>query len=66
MFPPWLTFLNRSKMLRTIASFGIQYWYYAQLDFLGVNGLAKPDISVFAATRKVMSQQKHWLAARRR
>ncbi|MDG2271394.1 MAG: NADH:flavin oxidoreductase/NADH oxidase family protein [Halioglobus sp.] len=66
MFPPWLTFLNRSKTLRTIASFGIQYWYYAQLDFLGVNGLAKPDISVFAATRKVMSQQKHWLAARRR
>ena len=66
MFPPWLTFLNRSKTLRTIASFGVQYWYYAQLDLLGVNGKAEPTMTVFAATRKVMSQQKRWLAARRR
>ena len=66
MFPPWLTFLNRSKTLRTIASFGVQYWYYAQLDLLGVNGKSEPTMSVFAATRKVMSEQKRWLAARRR
>ena len=66
MFPPWLTFLNRSKTLRTIASFGVQYWYYAQLDLLGVNGKSEPTMTVFAATRKVMSEQKRWLAARRR
>jgi 2,4-dienoyl-CoA reductase-like NADH-dependent reductase (Old Yellow Enzyme family) len=66
MFPPWLTFLNRSKTLRTIASFGVQYWYYAQLDLLGVTGKAEPTMTVFAATRRVMSQQKRWLAARRR
>ena len=65
MFPPWLTFLNRSTTLRTIASFGIQYWYYAQLDLLGVTGRAEPAMTVFAATRKVMSQQKQWLTARR-
>ncbi|MFL3654164.1 MAG: NADH:flavin oxidoreductase/NADH oxidase family protein [Halioglobus sp.] len=66
MFPPWLTFLNRSKTLRTLATFGVQYWYYAQLDSLGVNGKAEPTMTVFSATRKVMSQQKRWLAARRR
>ena len=65
MFPSWLTFLNRSTTLRTIASFGIQYWYYAQLDLLGVTGRAEPAMTVFAATRKVMSQQKQWLTARR-
>jgi 2,4-dienoyl-CoA reductase-like NADH-dependent reductase (Old Yellow Enzyme family) len=65
MFPSWLMFLQRSKTLRTLASFGIQYWYYAQLDFIGVNGKAEPTMTVFAATQKVMSQQKHWLTARR-
>ena len=66
MFPPWLSFLNRSKTLRTMASFGVQYWYYAQLDLLGFNGKAEPTMTVFAATRKVMSEQKRWLAARLR
>ncbi len=66
LFPPWLTFLNRAKNLRMLASFGVQYWYYAQLDLLGRTGAAQPTMSVFAATRAVMSQQKQWLAARRR
>ena len=65
MFPPWLTFLTRSTTLRTIASFGVQYWYYAQLDLLGVTGKAEPTMTVLAATRRVMSQQKQWLTARR-
>ena len=64
MFPPWLSFLNRINSLRTIASFGIQYWYYAQLDALGNKGQANPSLSVFAATRQVMAQQSRWLAAR--
>jgi 2,4-dienoyl-CoA reductase-like NADH-dependent reductase (Old Yellow Enzyme family) len=66
LFPPWLTFLNRAKTLRTLASFGVQYWYYAQLDLLGRTGTTDPAMSVFAATRAVMSQQTQWLAARRR
>jgi hypothetical protein len=66
MFGPWLRFLNGSKTLRTLATFGVQYWYYAQLDSLGVNGKAEPTMTVFAATRKVMSEQKRWLAARLR
>jgi 2,4-dienoyl-CoA reductase-like NADH-dependent reductase (Old Yellow Enzyme family) len=66
MFPPWLSFLNRVKTLRTIASFGVQYWYYAQLDSLGHYGKADPDKSVFKATQAVMAQQKQWLNARKR
>lgn len=66
LFPPWLAFLNRSKTLRTLASFGVQYWYYAQLDTLGRTGRAAQNMTVFAATRQVMAQQKRWLAARDR
>jgi 2,4-dienoyl-CoA reductase-like NADH-dependent reductase (Old Yellow Enzyme family) len=66
LFPNWLAFLNRIKTLRTIASFGVQYWYYAQLDVLGNTGRAEPGMTVFAATRKVIAQQRRWIAARRR
>ena len=62
MFPPWLAFLNKNKTLRTMATFGIQYWFYAQLDALGKEGSAQPSMSVFAATRLIMSLQKKLLA----
>jgi hypothetical protein len=66
LLPTWLAFLNRSTTVRTFASFGVQYWYYAQLDALGSSGRAVPDMTVFAATRKVLAQQRRWVAARRR
>ena len=66
LFPPWLSVLNRFKTLRTLASFAIQYWYYAQLDALGHTGAAAPALTVFSATRQVLAQQKRWLAARGR
>ena len=62
LFPPWLAFLNRSKTLRTMAVFGVQYWFYAQLDELGKEGHAQPSMSVFAATLRIMSLQKKLLA----
>ena len=66
MFPRWLSFLNRIDAVRTMGSFGIQYWYYAQLDRLGNSGATQQDLSVFAATRQVMTQQQRWLKARAR
>jgi 2,4-dienoyl-CoA reductase-like NADH-dependent reductase (Old Yellow Enzyme family) len=66
LFPPWLSFLKRFKTLRMVASFAVQYWYYAQLDTLGHTGKAAPAMTVFAATRKVISQQQQWIAARKR
>jgi 2,4-dienoyl-CoA reductase-like NADH-dependent reductase (Old Yellow Enzyme family) len=58
--------LDCVKMVRTMASFAVQYWYYAQLDSLGQTGKAAPDTTVFSAARMVMSQQSKWIAARKR
>jgi 2,4-dienoyl-CoA reductase-like NADH-dependent reductase (Old Yellow Enzyme family) len=66
LLPPWLSFLNAVKTIKTIATFGVQYWFYAQLDELGVNGKPAPDMSVFAATKRVMGLQKKLLAGRSR
>jgi 2,4-dienoyl-CoA reductase-like NADH-dependent reductase (Old Yellow Enzyme family) len=65
LLPPWLGFLTRAKALRAAAGFAVQYWYYAQLDLIGREGRAQPGLSVFAATRRVMSLQKQLMAARR-
>jgi 2,4-dienoyl-CoA reductase-like NADH-dependent reductase (Old Yellow Enzyme family) len=64
MFPPWLSFLNRIDALRAMGTFGVQYWYYAQLEQLGQAGRISDDLSVFAATRRIMQQQRDWLSAR--
>lgn len=64
--PPWLSFLNAIKTVKTVATFGVQYWFYAQLDELGVAGRTDPGMSVFAATKRVMGLQKKLLAARSR
>ncbi len=61
-FPTWLSFLNAIKPLRAMATFGVQFWFYAQLDELGTNGQAVPEISPFSATRRVMALQKKLLA----
>ena len=64
MFPAWLSFLNRIDALRALSTFGVQYWYYTQLETIGKTGQAQKNLSVFAATRRIMAQQKEWLAAR--
>ncbi|MEH6591659.1 MAG: NADH:flavin oxidoreductase/NADH oxidase family protein [Halioglobus sp.] len=64
LFPSWLSFLTKINSIRAVAGFAIQFWFYAQLDALGRTGMAVPAMSVFAATRQVMEQQKRWLASR--
>jgi hypothetical protein len=64
LFPSWLGFLTRLSALRSIAGFAVQYWFYAQLDELGKRGRAAPDMSVMAATRRIMGLQKELLAGR--
>ena len=63
-FPAWLGFLNRFAALRTLSTFGVQFWFYAQLESLGQLGRAKPDMSTLAASKRVMAQQKEWLSKR--
>ncbi len=64
LFPSWLAFLGKIQALRPVAGFAVQFWFYAQLDELGKQGRAAPDMSVFAATRRIMSLQKALLAGR--
>lgn len=64
LFPTWLAFLGRIKPIRSMATFAVQFWYYAQLDILGITGKPEPELSVFAATRRVMAQQKQWMKSR--
>jgi 2,4-dienoyl-CoA reductase-like NADH-dependent reductase (Old Yellow Enzyme family) len=64
LLPPWLSFLQTSKTVKTMATFSVQYWFYAQLDLLGKQGAANPELSVWAATRRLMSLQKAQLKAR--
>ncbi|MCB1706201.1 MAG: NADH:flavin oxidoreductase/NADH oxidase family protein [Halioglobus sp.] len=66
LFPSWLLFLNRINSLRALASFCAQYWYYTQLEMLGHTGSAEPEMTVFKGARKVIAQQRRWLAARRK
>lgn len=63
-FPSVLNFLNRFKALRALSTFGIQYWYYAQLEVLGQIGKAKPEMTTLAASRRIMTQQRDWLSRR--
>ncbi len=64
LLPGWLSFLNAINTIRTIATFGVQYWYYAQIDEIGVAGKPDPEMSVFAATKRLMALQKKLLAGR--
>jgi len=65
LLPSWLGFLNHVNLIRTIATFGVQYWFYAQIDALGCKGRAEPSMSVLSATIHTMSLQKKLLAGRK-
>ena len=64
LLPSWLRWLESVKMVRAIAGFGVQFWYYAQIYALGETGKTNPDKSVFAAMREVDSRNKKIMAAR--
>lgn len=66
LLPRALGFLRHLKTVRTIDSFASQYWFYAQLDALGRNGAAEPELSVLSAAKKVASRQKELLRQRTR
>lgn len=65
LLPRWLGFLSRFRTVRTIASFGVQFWYYGQIHALGTTGKAAPQMKPFTATKELMARDKKWLAARR-
>jgi len=64
LLPGWLRWLEGIKAVRAIAGFGVQYWYYAQLNALGQTG--EPDLKkpVFSAMREVDAMSRKLMAGR--
>jgi 2,4-dienoyl-CoA reductase-like NADH-dependent reductase (Old Yellow Enzyme family) len=58
LLPGALSFLRGIPLVRSLASFAVIYWFYAQLDELGRSGAPQPQLSVLAATLRVMRQQR--------
>lgn len=58
LLPNWLAFLSNIKTVRAMAGFAVQYWYYGQIDAIGRNGKANPDLTVMKATQETMALQK--------
>ena len=64
LLPGWLRWLENINMVRAVAGFGVQFWYYAQIYALGETGKVDPGKSVFAAMREVDARNKKIMAAR--
>jgi 2,4-dienoyl-CoA reductase-like NADH-dependent reductase (Old Yellow Enzyme family) len=58
LFPSWLSFLGKVKILRTMAGFAVQYWFYGQIDAIGRTGQANSELTVLKATQETMALQK--------
>ncbi len=66
LLPGWANFLTRVALIRTVAGFALQYWYYAQLIAIGNSGKADRSLSVFSSIKILLRHEKSWLKARRR
>ena len=64
LFPKWLSFLANFKPFWALATFGVQFWYYAQLELLGRTGKAKVGMTPFQATKRIQAFEKQWLSER--
>ena len=64
LLPAWLAWLGQNKLMRAISGFGVQMWYYAQIDHIGRHGHSKPDQSVISAMMQIQRHEKAWLRAR--
>ncbi|SDS50640.1 2,4-dienoyl-CoA reductase [Halopseudomonas xinjiangensis] len=66
LLPEWLGFLTKVNAVKVMATFAVQYWYYAQIDHLGRTGRAQPTQSVFQASKEVAALQKTLVKGRNR
>ena len=58
LLPNWLAFLTNIKLVRAMAGFALQYWYYGQIDAIGRTGKANTELTVLKATQETMALQK--------
>ena len=64
LLPGWLSFLEKSGMVRALSGFSVMYWYYSQLELLGQTGAPQPGMSVWSAALRVTKQQARLLRDR--
>jgi len=64
LLPRWLKPLQKFNLVKTLATFAVQYWYYEQLLIIGETGKPSDDLSVFKATRQQMQRANELAAAR--
>lgn len=66
LLPNWAEFMTKLSLVRTIAGFAVQYWYYAQLMSIGRTGASQNSLSVFTAIKVLRKHEKSWLKERHR
>ncbi|NNC99889.1 MAG: NADH:flavin oxidoreductase/NADH oxidase family protein [Gammaproteobacteria bacterium] len=66
LLPRWMSFLKGFAVFKTISGFTLQYWYYAQLLSLGRAGVAQPELSVLAATFRLLKHERTLLQQRKK
>lgn len=65
LLPSFLNFLTGISMIRAVAGFAVQFWFYGQIYSLGQTGKPDKGLSVFAAWLLVESTHRDWLKLRR-
>ena len=58
LFPSWLAWLGNLNILKVVAGFTMQYWFYGQIDSIGRTGAADPQLTVFQATKQTIAAEK--------
>ena len=66
LLPNALNFLNKIETIKTLATFSVQYWFYAQIDALGKTGKPERRLSVFRGAVRVMSNQFKFMKQRKK
>ncbi|MFT6099587.1 MAG: 2,4-dienoyl-CoA reductase-like NADH-dependent reductase (Old Yellow Enzyme family) [Arenicella sp.] len=66
LLPNWASFIQKVSLIRAVASFAIQYWYYAQLLSIARTEQANRSLSVFSAVIILTKHEKSWLKQRRK
>jgi len=65
LLPQWADFLQRLPLIKTVAVFSVQFWYYAQLLAIGRTGQANSSLSVLFAIKILVKHESQWLKRRR-
>ena len=64
LLPRWAKWLERISLVRTVAGFAPQFWYYQQLVEIGRNGRADDTLTVAKAASRHQASEKRLLAER--